>query len=249
MFLINSSYYQIKETPRKGRGVFAKSEIEPGVVIGDYLGKIVKTDDAIKTEHLGTYYMEATNSFSILADKKVVGIHLINHSCAPNCGTVDYKGRAVYVSIRKIYKGEELTVNYNYGPPNKKTCNPCRHECHCGSRFCKGTMHTSTHKDNENIQGYSKNSTAFTQELKNRRGKDLLALPKYPKKISDDSYFDLFGNEKLTPTIVKNTHIPSIKELRSLIRESGRTLAFPNLKLLVYGVVGDSFFSTILKKK
>ncbi len=248
MFLINSSYYRIKETQSKGRGVFAKSDILPGVIIGDYLGRVITTEEAMQTERFGVYYMEATNFYSILADKKIVGIHLINHSCTPNCATIDYKGRALYVAIRKIHKGEELTVNYYFGPPNKKTCNPCRHGCHCGSQFCKGTMHSSVAIDNENIEEYSKHLKSFSLELKKRYGKTLLALTKYPKKVSDDSFFDLFGYEKQNPTVLQNSTIPTVKKMRETIRNSGQTIAFPKLGLLVHGVSNSSFISTVLKK-
>lgn len=249
MFLISSSYYRTKETKQKGRGVFAKTEIGPGVVIGDYLGKIVTTEEAYRTEHLGTYYMEATNLYSILADKNTVGIHLINHSCTPNCGTIDHNGRALYVAIRKIHKGEELTVNYNFGPPNKNTCSPCRHTCYCGSQFCKGTMHSSIAKDDANVEEHTKHLEAFESELKKRYDKTLLPLTKYPGKVEDDSFFDLFGYEKLSSVVIQNPQITTIKELRKTIRDSGRTLSFPNLGLLVHGVVGDSFVSTLLKKR
>ena len=249
MFLINSAYYRLKETQRKGRGVFARTDIEPGVVIGDYLGKIVTTEEAYRTEHLGTYYMEATNRYSILADKETVGIHLINHSCVPNCGTIDHKGRALYAAIRKIHKGEELTVNYNFGPPNEKTCDPCRHICHCGSQFCKGTMHSPKAKDDVNSVDYSKNLEGFERELKKRYGKTLLPLSKYPKQVEDDPFFDLFGYEKLSPIIFQDTKIPTIKKLRKTIRSSGLTVTFLKLGLLVHGVVEDTLISTVLKKR
>lgn len=249
MFLIPRSYYAIKKTKHKGRGVFAKIGIEPGVVIGDYLGKVITTEEAYRTEHLGTYYMEVTNPYSILADKNTVGIHLINHSCTPNCGTIDYKGRALYVAIRKIHKGEELTVNYNFGPPNKKTCSPCRHACYCGSVFCKGTMHSSLAKDKEIIEEYSKHIKLFSLELKKRYDKSLLALIKYPKKVLDDSFFDLFGYEKLNPIVLQNSRIPTVKKLREVIRNSGQTVAFPKLGLLVHGVMDSAFISTVLKKR
>lgn len=248
MFLINYSCYRIRETRRKGRGVFAKVDIQPGVVIGDYLGKIVTTEDALRTEPFGTYYMEATNRYSILADKDTLGIHLINHSCVPNCGTIDYKGHALYVAIRKIHKGEELTVNYNYGPPDRKTCNPCRHSCYCGSPFCKGTMHSSTAKDDENTKDYSMNLEIFEEELKKTFDKNLLPLPTYPKNGEDDPFFDLFGYEKLNPFILQDSQVPTIKQLRDSIRRSGLALSFPKLGIVIHGVMGEAFVSTPLKK-
>ena len=38
MFLFSNDYWEIKITSKKGKGVFAKKDIPPGTVIGDYLG-------------------------------------------------------------------------------------------------------------------------------------------------------------------------------------------------------------------
>ncbi len=247
MFLINSSYYRIKETKRKGRGVFAMADIEPGAVIGDYLGVVMLTENAVKTEPMGTYYMELTKSHSVLADKDADGIHIINHSCQPNCASEDFKGHTLYVSIRKIFKGEELTVNYNFGPPDIHTCSPCRHTCHCGSKFCSGSMHTSSEKDSVIMQDYSMHSKTFENKISKLEGKMLPPLSGYPKKLPDDSFFDLFGNDKQSPTVLNSPITPSIKKMRETIRSSGRIIALPKIGLLVYGVMGDSFVSTVLK--
>jgi len=45
MFLISDDYWQIQKTKEKGYGVFAKKEIKKGTIIGDYLGKVIKTAD------------------------------------------------------------------------------------------------------------------------------------------------------------------------------------------------------------
>lgn len=247
MFLINSSYYRIKETKHKGRGVFALSDLEPGLVIGDYLGVVMPTYDAVKTESMGTYYMELTNTHSVLADKNTDGIQIINHSCQPNCASEDYKGHTIYVTIRKIYKGEELTVNYNFGPPDLDSCNPCRHVCHCGSKFCSGSMHTSAEKDLLIMQDYSMHSKAFEKMISQLEGKMLPPLSGYPKKVPDDSFYDLYGNAKLSPVTINDSTIPSIKKIRESMRNSGKTIALPKLGLLIHGVIGDSFISTVLK--
>ena len=48
MFLLNTDYWEVKESEKKGRGVFVKKDITAGTVIGDYLGKIVSDDDETK---------------------------------------------------------------------------------------------------------------------------------------------------------------------------------------------------------
>src|SRR3989344_4466444 len=44
MFLIKDDFWQIKKTKERGYGVFARKEIKAGTIIGDYLGKVIKTD-------------------------------------------------------------------------------------------------------------------------------------------------------------------------------------------------------------
>ena len=43
MFLIKDDFWQIKKTKERGYGVFARKEIKAGTIIGDYLGKVIKT--------------------------------------------------------------------------------------------------------------------------------------------------------------------------------------------------------------
>ena len=243
MFLIPESHYSIKSTQRKGRGVFAQQDIQPGTVIGDYLGVILPTKDAIQTEHMGTYYMELTKSHSAIAEKNGEGIHLINHCCTHNVGVEDYEGHAIFFALRKIFKGEELTVNYNYGPPNESTCNPCRHTCHCDSRFCKGSMHSAGEKDSLIVHEYSKHTKTFEDEIAKLEGKMLPALPHYPSEIPDDSFFDLFGNPLLEPVSLDYTEIPSIHKLREIIRSTGLAVKFPKLRLHIYGIRDDTIIA------
>ena len=42
------------------------------------------------------------------------GAEIINHSCDPNLITRVMKGHIIYMSLRAIKPGEELTVNYNF---------------------------------------------------------------------------------------------------------------------------------------
>ena len=43
MCLLKDADWEVKKTKEKGRGVFCKKEIKAGTVIGDYLGKVIKT--------------------------------------------------------------------------------------------------------------------------------------------------------------------------------------------------------------
>jgi SET domain-containing protein len=65
----------------------------------------------------------------------------INHSCWPNCESVDEEGRIYIEAIRDIRPGEELTYDYNLvlderHTPAAKRENPC----FCGEKGCRGTL-------------------------------------------------------------------------------------------------------------
>ncbi len=138
MFFIQQDYFEILQTKGKGRGVFALKPIKSGTVIGEYSGKRLpyyKIDP-----HDYEYLMYFTDEVGIVADKTQIGVHLLNHSCEPNC-TMEITKKAVkFATISNIQPGEELTISYRYPPQD--TCIKCNHKCFCGSSECLGTMHT-----------------------------------------------------------------------------------------------------------
>ena len=68
----------------------------------------------------------------------------INHSCDPNCETIeDHRGRVFINAIRSIRTGEELFYDYHlevddHVPRTKEIEDEAR--CTCGSPKCRGTL-------------------------------------------------------------------------------------------------------------
>jgi uncharacterized protein len=62
------------------------------------------------------------------------GAEIINHSCDPNLISRIMKGHILYMSLRPIKPGEELTIDYNL---EKGTGN---NKCECGAENCRGTL-------------------------------------------------------------------------------------------------------------
>jgi SET domain-containing protein len=62
------------------------------------------------------------------------GAELVNHSCQPNLVSRIMKGHIIYMSLRAIRKGEELTVDYNYDHTDETM------SCRCGARTCRGII-------------------------------------------------------------------------------------------------------------
>lgn len=179
MFLISSDSWQVKRTKAKGLGVFTKKEIKAGTIIGDYLGKVIKTAEHDLEKDKGEIYlMYYTDEAAIYPDLKKPGTHLLNHSCSPNCWIYTYRGHTLFFALRNIQPGEELTISYLLDPKDK-TCDPCIHACKCNSKLCTGTMHTSQAKY-EKWQTFQ-NSQKKTKTQKAVFGKNLSKLTSYPK--------------------------------------------------------------------
>ncbi|MCX6794846.1 MAG: SET domain-containing protein-lysine N-methyltransferase [Candidatus Falkowbacteria bacterium] len=240
MLLLPPGYYQIKKTKKKGRGVFVRQEIPAGTIIGDYLGLLM--EDA-KAEILEKRYGNAcysmdynNNGLSIFpVDIKAAGVHLINHSCAPNCDAYFYYGHTLYFALRRIWSGEELTIDYGFDPDDSDK-KEFLYPCFCDSPFCRGTMYTSVAR----LKHYG---SFYRQETKGQKfkllpvGQVLGALEKYPAAVKDNSIFDLFVNLKAAPLNYYDRKIPSVKELRKRLRASGRRLNFKKLGLKVLAVI------------
>lgn len=188
MFLLKKEYWQIKKTKEKGYGVFASKEINAGVVIGDYLGKVIKTEQYnLDDDKNGLYLMYFSNQASIYPNLNKPDVHLLNHSCQPNCWIYVYKGHSLFFALRKIKPYEELTISYLLSPKGK-SCNPCIHLCKCKSKVCTGTMHLSEEKY-QIWQNFQNKENKKTRKVKVVFGKNLPRLAYYPKIIPNNPIY------------------------------------------------------------
>ncbi len=245
MFLLPENYWEVKKTKKKGKGVFAKKDIEAGLVIGDYLGKIIKpAEEDIYDKDEKFYSMYYSNYATVFPDLKKPGIHLLNHSCTPNCWMYTLKGHTLYFSLRRIFAGEELTISYLLSPLDKY-CKPCKHLCKCNSLMCRDTMHLSEKK----YVIWNKFHDAQEKATKKERissGKELTKLSSYPAVIPDEEVYDLFGSSAKPPEKLSNKKLPTLAEIRKMIRETGRTLQFSALNVHIYGVSDELVISEVL---
>lgn len=195
MFLLKDDYWQIKKTKEKGYGVFAKKKINAGTIIGDYLGRVVKIAQYdLDNDKKGLYLMYFTDQASIYPNLKKPGIHLLNHSCTPNCWIYTYRGHTLFFALRNIEPGEELTISYLLSP-NDGPCKPCAHTCRCGSKFCTGTMHLSKDKY-ERWQKFQNEEKKKTKTEKFVFGKNLPKLTFYPKIIPNNPIYAIICSPK-----------------------------------------------------
>ncbi len=246
MFLLPQSYWEVRDVSHKGRGLYARKEIVPGTVVGDYLGEIIYAHET--DENVGEFYdLNITPKLSILANPKEMGIHLINHSCAANCAMFPYKGHTLFFALRRIFIGEELTIFYFLGAPTPEE-EICLDVCHCGSPVCRGTMH-NPQEYNDRYEAFEKQrSSKYLRQFDSMVGQLLPPLDTYPKIIEDYPLFDLFGSLEKQPLENEATRVPDISRIRELIRESGQQVRFPNLGIDIYGVMNGLLISRFIDK-
>ena len=143
MFFVNKECYIVKNTKNTGRGVFVKKIIKQRTIIGEYTGEKIEIEKYdLEKDKEGLYLMFLDDEHAIYPDLNTKDLHLINHSCNPNCWILNSDNRVFFFALRDIKIGEELTISYLL-PPKDETCNPCPHSCYCRSKKCTGTMHQS----------------------------------------------------------------------------------------------------------
>lgn len=113
---------KIVRTPKKGRSIIAQKDFNKGEIIESCPVIVLSPKERVNAEKtILNYYIypwKSTRSASV-----VLGYgSLINHSFKPNADwKQNFKTKSmVYRTIRKIKKGEEITVNYN-GEPDDET--------------------------------------------------------------------------------------------------------------------------------
>lgn len=135
----------VRRSDIHGHGVFALREIVRGERIIEYTGERISHDEADRRypedESSHTMLFIVDDEIVIDATQKGSPARWINHSCRPNCESVDDEGRIYIEAICDIQAGEELTYDYNLvldepHTPAAKRDNPC----FCGEKRCRGTL-------------------------------------------------------------------------------------------------------------
>src|SRR5690348_3407949 len=109
-------YLYIQKTPGKGRGVFTREKIKENVIIESSPVIVLSSVDRIKLD--ATLLHDYIFEWGENKDQCCMALGLVpmyNHSYKSNCEYfMDYEEKIIQVkTMRKINKGEELTINYN----------------------------------------------------------------------------------------------------------------------------------------
>lgn len=117
MGLQQSTYLEVRQTKKKGRGVFARKLIPAGTEF-ERVPLLLVTWDKISDSELADYVYAWTDKMCLVA----LGYgSLYNHSYKPNARYEDINSRMkAFIALRDIQPGEEILINYNADPNSRE---------------------------------------------------------------------------------------------------------------------------------
>jgi len=97
-----------------GLGLFATKPIAKKSIVVTYRGRRIPTVEAHARErrHGAKYMFEINRQWSIDGSSRRNLARYINHSCRANTEAVLRQGKIVFVALRGIAPGEEITTDY-----------------------------------------------------------------------------------------------------------------------------------------
>ena len=125
----------IRESRIHRYGVYALERIPPNRKVIEYTGERINRREAKRRGGGAFTYLFAVDRYwTVDGSVGGSGAEIINHSCEPNLISRVMKGHVLYISLREIQPGEELTVDYHldWNPPSTP--------CQCGTPKCRGTL-------------------------------------------------------------------------------------------------------------
>jgi uncharacterized protein len=151
---------EVKESAIHGRGLFATAQLAAGEIVAVKGGHIISGDVLREiAPRLGPAEIQIDDDLFIspLTDEEREGSMIFsNHSCEPNVGV---RGQIVFVAMRVIRAGEELTHDWAMTDDDDSST-----ECHCGAANCRGTITGKDWQRRELQQRYGNFFSAYLLE-------------------------------------------------------------------------------------
>jgi uncharacterized protein len=155
-----------------GRGLFAVAPIAAGEIVAIKGGHIVELDTLnAHRETIGVSYIQIAERFFVAAltpDEYEPVMLFLNHSCEPNVGV---QGNIVFVAMRDIAAGEELTQDYAMTDDEDDDTMICA----CGTPSCRGVVTGKDWQRPELQRRYAGYFSTYLQEKIARRQADGVA--------------------------------------------------------------------------
>jgi SET domain-containing protein len=120
-------------------GCYTTTAIRKGRRVAEYTGpRLTKAEADAAYENSSITYLFGLGDGSVVINGQCTAMY-INHSCSPNCESVEVGGRVWIKAIRNIATGEELTYDYclyDSDPADDEA------RCNCGAAQCRGTLYS-----------------------------------------------------------------------------------------------------------
>jgi len=125
----------INESSIEGKGCFSRVQFRRGRKIAEYRGEMISDAEANRRANRRKLRICAIdNRWSLDGSRGGNGTHYINHSCEPNAYMKILYGHILFIALRDIKPGEEITIDY------ESTLHSDRKRCSCGVPSCRGTI-------------------------------------------------------------------------------------------------------------
>ena len=126
----------VKPSGIAGRGLYAAAPFTPGEVVSVKGGHLIDRATLERNKAVvNDADMQITDDLFLapLAADEFEGVMMfLNHSCEPNVGV---QGQIVFVALRDVEPGEELTIDYGTIDHDAEPM-----ACRCGAAACRGTI-------------------------------------------------------------------------------------------------------------
>ncbi len=134
---LRSLKVEVRETPNRGRAIFAKEAIKAGEMVFIKSGHIIHKSIAAEVDRtIGDFSMQITDEYflgPLSTDEVEQFVVYFNHSCNPNVGP---RGQIEFLALRDIDPGEELCTDYAMTVDTSNR-SPYTLTCNCGSHLCR----------------------------------------------------------------------------------------------------------------
>lgn len=125
----------IKKSTIEGQGCFAETRFTRRRKIAEYAGEKISNAEAKRRagrERLRICGID--HRWSLDGSRGGNGTHYINHSCEPNAFMKIAYGHILFIALRDIEPGEEITIDY------ESTLHSNKKRCICGAPSCRGLI-------------------------------------------------------------------------------------------------------------
>ena len=148
-----------RDSAIEGRGLFACSAIAAGEAVAVKGGHVFDRAERDRlAETLGPAEIQISEHLFLgprTQEERADSMLYLNHSCTPNLAI---EGQIVFVALRDIVAGEELTFDYATGDDDDWTM-----QCCCGAADCRGVVTGQDWRKPELQRKYAGRFAAYLQ--------------------------------------------------------------------------------------